>query len=100
MFPRRKRLPRADFSSALKSSRRLSSANFSAILPKDTRGYAVVVPKKTARLSSARHRIKRRVLAALRALPSLPPSAILFPRASVLDMRYDALQQELIKLFS
>lgn len=101
MFPRRKRLPRAEFPSVVKNGRRISSPNFSAIIPKDTSGYAVVVSKKTARLSVTRHRIKRRVLGALRQLTiSLPPSFILYPRASALDMEYDELRQELIKLLS
>ena len=57
--------------------------------------------KKVARLSVTRHRIKRRVLAALRARPSpLPPSLVLYPRPSVLNMSYDALQKELTKLLS
>lgn len=99
MFPRRERLKKEDFPSALKSGRRVSSAHFTAILPKDMKGYAVVVSKKTARLSVTRHRIKRRVLGALQRL-ALPPSVILYPRASTLDMGYDALQQELIKLLS
>ncbi|MEK7126437.1 MAG: ribonuclease P protein component [Patescibacteria group bacterium] len=101
MFPRRKRLSRPEFPSATKSGRRISSEHFTAVVPKDAEGYAVVVSKKTARLSVTRHKIKRRVLEALRRLPSpLPSSVVLYPRASVLDMGYDALQQELIRLLS
>ncbi|MBI2025304.1 ribonuclease P protein component [Candidatus Kaiserbacteria bacterium] len=101
MFPRRKRLSRAEFPSALKNGRRVSSANFSAILSKNAAGYAVIVSKKTARLSVTRHRIKRRALEALRRLNSaIPASVILYPRASVLDMGYDELKQELTKLLS
>ena len=90
---------RADFHSALKSGRRIFSPHFTAVLPKNTFGYAVVVSKKVARLSVTRHRIKRRVIEALRTL-SLPPSVILYPQASVLDMEYDGLRMELIKLLS
>lgn len=79
----------------------MSSANFSAIITKNTVGYAVIVSKKVARLSVTRHRIKRRVLEALRRLPSpTPASVILYPRASVLDIEYDKLQSELIKILS
>lgn len=60
-------------------------------------GYAVIIPKKVARLSVTRHRIKRRVLAALRSLP-LPSAAIIFPKAAVKDMGYDDIQSELKKL--
>lgn len=101
MFPRRKRITRSDFQSALKSGRRVSSPNFSATIPKNTIGYAVVVSKKTARLSVTRHRIKRRVLDALKKLPIvIPASVILYPRATVINMKYDELKQELIKLLS
>ena len=100
MFPRQKRIARKDFDDALKGGRRVSSQNFKIVIPKIARGYAVVVPNKVALLSVTRHKIKRRVLAALRSLHALPTSAILLPQASVLDMRYDALQRELIKLLS
>lgn len=100
MFPRRKRLSRSAFPLAVKNGRRISSKHLTAVIPKDAEGYAVVVSKKTARLSVTRHRIKRRTLEALRGLPNLPRSVILYPRASVLDMRYNELQQELIKILS
>lgn len=98
MFPSSKRLKKEDFDDALKGGRRFSSQNFKIVIPKKATGYAVVVSKKVARLSVTRHKIKRRVLAAMRSLAVLPTSVILYPRASVLDMRYDALQQELTKL--
>jgi ribonuclease P protein component len=87
------------FAAALVGSRRISSVHFTATLPKDASGYAVVVSKKVAHLSVTRHRIKRRVLAALRALP-LPASIILFPKSSVLDMSYQQTKIELAELLS
>ena len=63
----------------------------------EAQGYAVVVPKKVARLSVTRHRIKRRVLAALRTL-SLPPALIVFPRASASSVSYKNIQAELASL--
>ncbi|MHB8710300.1 MAG: ribonuclease P protein component [Minisyncoccota bacterium] len=99
MFPRRERLPRALFPSALKAGRRFSSANFTAILPYDATGYAVVVSKKVARLSVTRHRIKRRVLEALRTL-SIPKSLILFPKTSALQLDRQHIQGELADLLS
>ncbi len=64
-----------------------------------TPSYAVVVSKKTAPLSVTRHRIKRRVLGAL---GKIEPNyaVILYPRASVLEIEYDDLHKELIKLLS
>ncbi|MBI4065954.1 ribonuclease P protein component [Candidatus Kaiserbacteria bacterium] len=104
MFPRRKRLKRSEFPAALKVGRRVSSQHFTVVLPKNTTGYAVIVSKKTARLSVTRHRIKRRVSEVLRTLALsgkvFPPSVILYPRASVMDMEYDSLRRELMKLLS
>jgi ribonuclease P protein component len=99
VFSRRTRFPRAAFPSALKSGRRLSSAHFSAVLPEEGKGYAVVVSKKVARLSVTRHRIKRRVLMALRTLP-LPPALIIFPKASADSVSYQDIQAELAVLLS
>lgn len=99
VFPRRERLSRASFPTALSAGRRLSSANFTAVIPEKEKGYAVVVSKKTARLSSTRHRIKRRVLGALRTL-ALPKALILFPKSSVLPMDYQQMKTELAGLLS
>lgn len=86
----------------MKGGRRLSSTNFSVVFSKEVKGYAVVVPKKVARLSVTRHRIKRRVLAALRALPTntLPPALIVFPKASASSVSYQDIQAELKNLLS
>ena len=99
MFPRRKRLARWVFPTTLKIGKRLSSPHFTAILSKEAKGYAVVVSKKVARLSVTRHRIKRRVLAALRTLP-LPPALIIFPKASVSSVSYEDIRAELKNLLS
>lgn len=87
------------FPAALTAGRRLSSAHFTAILPREAKGYAVIVSKKTARLSVTRHRIKRQVLAALRALR--PPGAlILFPKPSALKLEYRQIKMEIAGLLS
>lgn len=99
MFPRRERLSRAVFPTALSTGRRFSSQNLSVIFPKESKGYAVIVSKKTARLAVTRHLIKRRVLAALRTLP-LPPSLIIFPKSSVSGMQYQDVKLELANLLS
>lgn len=87
------------FPVALSSGKRLSSAHFTVVLPKEASGYAVIVSKKTARLSVTRHRIKRRVLAALRALP-LPPAILIFPKPSVQDMEHQQIKTELAGLLA
>ncbi|MFA6519341.1 MAG: ribonuclease P protein component [Candidatus Paceibacterota bacterium] len=99
MFPRRKRLSRDTFPSALKNGRRISSEHLSVVIPAEGRGYAVIVPKKIARLSVTRHKIKRRVLAALRTL-DLPQALIVFPKASVNSVSYQDIQSELAALLS
>jgi len=87
------------FAAALAGGGRLSSAHFTAVLPREARGYAVVVSKKVARLSVTRHRIKRRALEALRVL-ALPQSIILFPKSSARDLNYQQTKTELAELLS
>lgn len=99
MFKRRKRFPRAAFPKALSSGRRLSSKHFSAVIPKNDAGYAVIVSKKTAREAVQRHRIKRRVLEALRKTP-LPPALLLFPKSSVAALPSREIEAELSELIS
>ncbi len=93
MFPKDKRLARGDFAGATKG-RRLSSPNFSVVIPLREEGYAVVVSKKAAALSNKRHLIKRRTLSALRSL-TLPPSLIVFPKASALPLSTREIREEL-----
>ncbi|MBI5405626.1 ribonuclease P protein component [Candidatus Kaiserbacteria bacterium] len=99
MLPRRERLPRGEFPALLTSGRRLSSAHFTAVFSGENRGYAVVVPKKVAHLSVTRHRIKRRILAALRTLP-LPPSLIIFPQPSAGSVSYEDTRAEMAELLA
>lgn len=77
----------------------MSSEHLSVVIPTEGRGYAVVVSKKSARLSVTRHRIKRRILAALRTL-KLPQALIVFPRASASSVSYQDIQTELATLLS
>jgi len=70
-----------------------------AVVSPESRGYAVVMPKKIAHLSVTRHTIKRRVLAALREIP-LPPSLIIFPKVSTGSVSYQDIQAEIKKLLS
>ena len=77
----------------------MSSGHLSVVIPAEGRGYAVIVPKKIARLSVMRHRIKRRILAALRTL-ELPQALIVFPKSSVSSVSYQDIQTELAALLS
>ncbi|OGG43159.1 hypothetical protein A2841_01635 [Candidatus Kaiserbacteria bacterium RIFCSPHIGHO2_01_FULL_48_10] len=98
MFPRRKRLQRADFA-RLARGKRLNSRHFSVTVSPHVVGYAVVVSTKTARLASARHLLKRRVLAALRALP-LPASVVVFAKESATNLSFAEIKTELATLLS
>ena len=99
VFPRYKRLPRAQFPVVFKNGRRHTSPHFTAVISHKAQGYAVVIPKKIARLAVTRHRIKRRVLAALRTIP-LPPALLLFPKASVSSVSYEDIKTEIKTLLS
>jgi RNase P protein component len=99
VFPRAQRFPRSGFSTALRLAKKVSSTHFSVIVPHTGLGYAVVVPKKVARLSITRHKVKRHTLEAMKTL-RLPPAAIIFPHASVAKMRYDEVVRDLATLFS
>ncbi len=92
MFPRSERLSRGSFPEAL-AGKRLSTDHFSLVISQ-TPGYAVVVSKKVARLSTARHLLRRRVVAALRTL-ALPPGLIVFPKSSAVSLAYRAIRAEL-----
>jgi ribonuclease P protein component len=98
VFPRTKRLSRADFPIALKG-RRASSEHFVAVFSESNKGYAVVVPKKVARLSVTRHRIKRQISSILKTL-LLPPALVLFPRSSVNSVSYQDMKVELANLLA
>lgn len=63
-------------------------------------GYAVVIAKKTMKLSVDRHRIKRRVFAALTTLPLPPPSLIVFPKASAAHLKSEEMRSELAILIA
>ncbi len=88
------------FPATLSAGLRLSSPHFTLVASKEAKGYAVIVPKKVARLSVTRHRIKRRVLAALRTLPSLPPALIIFPKPSAHSVSYQDTRAEIAHMLS
>lgn len=94
MFSQRERLPRAQFEAVLKTGRRFSSPHFMVTSSKEVRGYAVVIPKKVARLSVTRHRLKRQILEILRTV-SLPPALIVFPRSTISSVSYEDMKKEL-----
>jgi len=65
------------------------------------RGYAIVIPKKVLRRAVDRHRLKRRVVGALRHPPlRLPPTAVVYPRASAANLTPLEMRAELATLFS
>ena len=99
MFPRRERLSRASFPQVLARGKRVVSKHFSAVIAPQNTGVAVVVSKKVARLSVTRHRIKRRVLAVVKAL-NPKKGIIIFPKAETRDMEYDEMKLEISTLLT
>lgn len=98
MLPKSRRLTRADFAQpGFLAGRRVSSPHLTIVLPKGGKGCAVVVSKKTARLSVTRHRMKRRVLGALRTLP-LPEALVVYPKFSIEELSPQELAEELQEL--
>jgi len=69
------------------------------VVPKEFRGYAVVIPKKIVHLSSARHLLKRRIFEAMRTMP-LPPALIVFARAQANSVNYKDIETEIKNLLS
>lgn len=101
MLPKKSRLTRSRLKEALFGrGQRIQSDHFSAIVLSKTGGYTIVIPKKIARLSTTRHRLKRRVVGALQSLSPLPPSLILFPKASLQTLDHRHLVKELAALLS
>jgi ribonuclease P protein component len=100
VFTRSKRLTREAFPHVLKRGRRVSTPHFLAVFTSDVNGYAVVVPKKVARLSVMRHKIKRRVLEAFRTLSTPTCALLLFPKSTVAEMSYTEVREELDLLLS
>ena len=94
MFSKRERLSRTNFALALKQGRRRSSKHFTLVVFEGIKGYAVVIPKKVLRLSVKRHRLKRQLLAVLKAAER-PASGILFVRNTPSGVHYKDLVEEL-----
>lgn len=69
------------------------------VIPEGVTGYAVIIPKKVARLSVTRHRLKRQIFEALRTFP-LPPALIIFPRTAASSVHYQDMRTELEGLLS
>ena len=81
--------------------------HFTLVIPEtanDIRGYAIVVPKKIIRLSVTRHRVKRQISAALKALfiagQTFPSALIVFSRSSLSGVHYQDMKKELADLVS
>lgn len=94
VFARPKRLTRPIFPVVLKSGRRVSSTNFTAVFSNEASGYAVVVTKKVSKLAVVRNRTKRRIIAALKEI-EIPQALIVFPKSSASSVSYEDTKKEL-----
>jgi len=66
----------------------------------ETGGGLDAVLNRLADLGENEAELRSRVLAALRSLPALPPSLIVFPKASVLDLPMNEIRGELARILS
>ena len=101
MLPRRLRLTRRAF--ALPGhARRAASTHFSvsASPALSEGGCAVVVSKKVARLSVARHLLKRRILSVMRPWCAGPYSVIVYARAGSSNLSFHTLKTELSEILA
>jgi ribonuclease P protein component len=96
MLPRRRRLPRAGFSPTILNTR-VSAAHLSLTYKKTPTlaGMAVIVSKKTVRLSVARHLLKRRIHAILRPWSNSNLACVVYARAGADTLPFSLLKQEL-----
>jgi ribonuclease P protein component len=101
MLPRRLRLTRRSFAQPA-HARRAATIHFSASLsPVPTEGgCAVVVSKKIARLSTARHLLKRRIMSVIRPWCDGPYSLIVYARAGAGTLPFKEVKKELEDLFA
>jgi ribonuclease P protein component len=99
VFSQRERLPRSQFETVLKAGGRVSSPNFTIVFSKKTKGYGVIVSKKTIRLSVRRHRLKRQIFEIMRTYHP-PCAAVVIPRPAVYGVSYADMESELRALFA
>ncbi len=98
MLPRARRLRSAELGAI--RGKRFFSEHFSAILTAGARpAFAVVVPNKVANSSVLRHKIRRRVYAALHS-KTPKGSLVLFPKTAVAVLPMNELAAELEQLLS
>lgn len=100
MLPRPKRLDRASFGPSA-SGKRLISAHFSvSYTPSPLGRAAVVVSKKVAKTSVARHLLKRRVTAAIAPYVLPGHTFVVYARAGSPTLSFPALKNELTALLT
>lgn len=102
MFSQKHRLNSRCFEEVLKNGRPIYQGLFKLVF-KESPDFkiSIVVPKKVARLSSTRHRIKRSVTNVLKNIAKLPKSGlyIVFVQKSTKDTAEPLISTELNSLF-
>lgn len=102
MLPRRHRLSRGSFPAATRARRYLSE-HFSvtaAPVPTGHAGCAAVISKKVARLSVARHLLKRRIASVMRPFCTGDRSIIVYALPGSTLLPYRTLASELTELLA
>lgn len=94
------RLSRAHFAPS-GPEKRVASAHFSLSVRPASKGMgAVVVPKKVARLSVTRHRLKRQIYSVMRPKLNTPGIYIVYARPGSASLPFQTLKEELEGLFT
>lgn len=97
MLPRRLRISRAAFTNTGKEMR-VVSPHFSVSMREGTPGAAVIISKKVEKTSVGRHRLKRRVVAAIEHHLPLEAALFIYARAGAAQLPYAAIREELTSL--
>lgn len=98
MLPKKNRIPRAEFVSYTKGGRLFRGALLSVrVSHSPSHKWSVVVSKKTAKRASDRHRIKRRVYAALAdiAIAHSELGGVCYPSFACLYVPFEEIKKEI-----
>ncbi len=99
MLPRRLRLSRAAFT-IRGPEMRLASPHFSVSIREGQAGCGAVISKKTEKSSVGRHKLKRRILTAVRPWCGETRSITIYARAGSPSLPYSVLRVELTELLT
>jgi ribonuclease P protein component len=99
MLPRRLRLSRTSLE-GFRPDGRAKSPHFSVSISRQSPGGAIVISKKVARLSIARHLLKRRISAVIRPYLEKGAGIMVYANAGSATLPFEAIKSELETLLN